>query len=361
MTGFTMFYVKRLVGSLAARYGLGLQDICRETQVAPELFAGTGPIFFPSDHQVFRLMRFADDLGYFRSFEIDDHRMAPGVLESLPPGSMDPLVWMLFAEFRNARTLADMLQSLMSRFRILGNSHRLWLESVHGKVRLCHDFYLREEGFTCPQGLFAWLYQEMVQSYELNQEDIEVRFARRGIRDEAGFTRLTGKDLHCWGDYSYFQFNRSPETVLNRNHNPALSILLAPAIDTLTRQLCGGSLVSAKVGRMLEDHLARAGDSLDIDATAAQLGMSRATLQRRLEEERTSFSDLRQASRLNRAKTLLASHDLSVSLIGDQLGFSSISTFSRSFKNLTGLSPLEFRTAVLEDLGQGRPAGNPRP
>ena len=34
-----MAYVKRLVDSISARYGLGLPEICREVQVAPEMFS----------------------------------------------------------------------------------------------------------------------------------------------------------------------------------------------------------------------------------------------------------------------------------------------------------------------------------
>jgi AraC-like DNA-binding protein len=347
MSGFPMLYIWRLVESLSTRFGHSFGELCKEVQVPPELFDGSSPWFFPSDLQALRFMRLADDLGYYRTFELEDFRLASQAMAGLSSRRFAPMLWVLLAEMRNAPTLAEMLVVLIARVRLAGPTHRLWLETVQGRTRLCHDFYIREEGFTGPQSLFIWIYDEILLNFRLEPEDIAIHFAHRGIRDEQGFARLTNHEPQSGGDFGFFQFNRHPDSILNRNHNPSLSGLLAPAMDDLTRQLNGEAPIAARVGSVLEDHLARFKDSPDIDQTASWLGMSRATLQRRLAEEQTSFSDLRHASRLNRAKALLAQHEFSISLISEQLGFSSLSTFSRSFKALTGMNPLEFRASAL--------------
>lgn len=50
--------------------------------------------------------------------------------------------------------------------------------------------------------------------------------------------------------------------------------------------------------------------------------------------------------RINRAKELLMSTNMKSYEIADQTGFSDESYFSRSFKRITGQSPIEFKRSV---------------
>ena len=56
-----------------------------------------------------------------------------------------------------------------------------------------------------------------------------------------------------------------------------------------------------------------------------------------------SFSELANEYRIAEAKLLLANKDLSVTTISYDVGFSSITSFNRVFKEATGFSPSEFR------------------
>jgi AraC-like DNA-binding protein len=76
-----------------------------------------------------------------------------------------------------------------------------------------------------------------------------------------------------------------------------------------------------------------------IAATAREIGMSRRGLQRRLAERGTSFRELFRSVRHDLAMRLLDRHDLSISEAADVLGFSEVSSFSRAFKQWTGVSP----------------------
>lgn len=83
----------------------------------------------------------------------------------------------------------------------------------------------------------------------------------------------------------------------------------------------------------------------DLQRTAAALGVSVRTLQRRLRHEGTSFSAALDQMRQQAADRLLSDRSLSVSQIASLLGYSEPSTFYRAFRRWRGVSPEEFRRA----------------
>jgi AraC-like DNA-binding protein len=82
---------------------------------------------------------------------------------------------------------------------------------------------------------------------------------------------------------------------------------------------------------------------IDADTVAAALHMSARTLQRRLEDERTRFSEVVDAVREKLARKLVLDPELALSDVAFRVGFSDAATFSRAFKRWTGLPPGAFR------------------
>jgi AraC-like DNA-binding protein len=81
---------------------------------------------------------------------------------------------------------------------------------------------------------------------------------------------------------------------------------------------------------------------------AAELaGLSPRTLQRRLSEQGTSFSKLLNQTRLARAATLLKETDEKLVDISLMLSYENASTFTRAFRQWTGVSPREFRMGTV--------------
>ena len=76
------------------------------------------------------------------------------------------------------------------------------------------------------------------------------------------------------------------------------------------------------------------------------VGYSVTYFTRRFREE-TGFgiSDYVKAARIERAKLLLETSDSSVQEISDKLGFTSRNYFTRCFREITGKTPVEYRTA----------------
>lgn len=85
---------------------------------------------------------------------------------------------------------------------------------------------------------------------------------------------------------------------------------------------------------------------LTLDNIAERTHISSRTLERYLKREGLSFRTLANQMRLNLAKELLESKDISISDIALQLGYNDPANFSRAFKRATGLSPLAFKNQI---------------
>ena len=80
-----------------------------------------------------------------------------------------------------------------------------------------------------------------------------------------------------------------------------------------------------------------------IREVASQLHLTRRTLMRKLKDEGSSFQQIKDLIRRDRAIYLLTSHPYAVSEIAEKTGFSDPSVFARAFKSWTGLSPRDYR------------------
>jgi AraC-like DNA-binding protein len=90
------------------------------------------------------------------------------------------------------------------------------------------------------------------------------------------------------------------------------------------------------IERCLGDHVCAA------EEIAAGLGISRQTLRRRLQEENTSVSAIRDEVLRTAATDSLAQGGETVSALASRLGFSEPSAFTRAFRRWTGESPTLF-------------------
>ena len=93
--------------------------------------------------------------------------------------------------------------------------------------------------------------------------------------------------------------------------------------------------------RDVEDRIAtllEAGD-VRIDRVAADMGLSRQTLYRRLKEEGVTFEELLDKLRHRLALRYLREERMSVKAASYRLGFSEPAAFSRAFKRWTGQPP----------------------
>ncbi|WP_168798768.1 AraC family transcriptional regulator [Herbaspirillum sp. ST 5-3] len=108
--------------------------------------------------------------------------------------------------------------------------------------------------------------------------------------------------------------------------------------------------ISFKARELIIRHLPD-GDPLRADIAKA-LHMSERTLQRRLQEEGTSFNQLVDDIRHELARDHLGQHNVTLSQIAYLLGFADQSTFFRACKRWFGMSPGEYRSRIGHDPGR---------
>lgn len=90
--------------------------------------------------------------------------------------------------------------------------------------------------------------------------------------------------------------------------------------------------------------LQQAATTIDFEALACRLGVSYTTFRRSFRRQTGAApAQFQSAIRLNRARDLLATTELSVSEIAAQAGFDTVFYFSRAFKKKTGLTPKAYR------------------
>ncbi|GAB3113349.1 AraC family transcriptional regulator [Aestuariicella hydrocarbonica] len=83
----------------------------------------------------------------------------------------------------------------------------------------------------------------------------------------------------------------------------------------------------------------------NINNIARLLAMHKRTLQKKLTERDTSFSDLLDEVRWSKARQTLENSNIPLSRLASLLGYSELSAFSRAFKTEFGLSPKQWRQA----------------
>lgn len=106
----------------------------------------------------------------------------------------------------------------------------------------------------------------------------------------------------------------------------------------------GNDLSSASaVKKILQAQLSQ-GRPSQISQIAQAMNISERTLARRLQNENTSFAELRLQTCTDYAKLILENTDFPVSKIASICGYNSTSNFSRAFKSSTGLTPKQFRS-----------------
>ena len=97
---------------------------------------------------------------------------------------------------------------------------------------------------------------------------------------------------------------------------------------------------------------------LSLEETASELGMSARTLKRKLAADGTSFSEILDEERRERAVLLLRGTQLGLDEVAERLGYSDLANFTRAFRRWTGVPPGAFRAAPG---GSGRSERRRRP
>jgi AraC-like DNA-binding protein len=122
--------------------------------------------------------------------------------------------------------------------------------------------------------------------------------------------------------------------------SPYVSGILAAHAEALLRDLEASKSMRSRVERLLASRLP--GGDTSMAAVAAEVGLARQTLLRRLRAEGVTFARLLDEVRRAAAVDCLRDRRLSVKETAYAAGFSDPAPFSRAFKRWTGESPRDF-------------------
>ncbi len=114
-------------------------------------------------------------------------------------------------------------------------------------------------------------------------------------------------------------------------------------IDRLVAEVVSGSTVLDRLRTYLAS---RFGKRTTIDAAARWMGLSSRSLQRSLQESKTSFREELDQARLRLAKQLLLETDLKIAAIAERVGASTETSFIAFFRRRTNQSPAAWRQAT---------------
>lgn len=124
-------------------------------------------------------------------------------------------------------------------------------------------------------------------------------------------------------------------------YNPQLNALLQDLLEAEMRKRIVGGTFQEKVKEMVLRNMQVTFPPLE--AIADLLHMTPRAIQRRLQEEGTTFRSVSDALKEEIARNLLANPELSIVEIALKLGYGEVSSFHRAFKQWVGMTPVEFR------------------
>lgn len=137
----------------------------------------------------------------------------------------------------------------------------------------------------------------------------------------------------------------------NRAVFPAESLKLRitsadPAATRLAREQCERELVALGEGAPVVSRvraLLREDPAATLPLIARRASMSPRTLKRRLAEQGTTFSELIDDARRQKALVLIEDRRLTLDAVAEALGYSDTANFTRAFRRWTGMPPGEAR------------------
>ena len=169
----------------------------------------------------------------------------------------------------------------------------------------------------------------------------EVQFAHEPTTYLGEYARVFGTKVSFAASCNAIVMRRDRLDAPMQRANPRVSAAFELQVRRLLEKLQKNRTVRGRVREIVFAELSR-GD-ITMENVARKLGMSVATLRRRLDEEDTRFSAIVEALREELARQYLREKNQATSEVAFLLGFADVVSFHKAFKRWTGQTPTEFR------------------
>jgi AraC-like DNA-binding protein len=167
---------------------------------------------------------------------------------------------------------------------------------------------------------------------------LRVSLRHAASTDQAMYERCFGTEVRTQGCVDGVTIDKRDLEVVNAKRDDELIRVLGDYLrgDAMPARSDISGLVKSVLRRSLN------GREISIEAVAAELGMHKRTLQRRLRKTGMSFADLFDDVRADAARHYIASGQLPLTRVALQLGFSDQSAFNHAFRRWFHHSPTEW-------------------
>jgi AraC-like DNA-binding protein len=242
----------------------------------------------------------------------------------------------------NANTVGEGLTLVSQYFRIIHDTVLVPIRELpDGRRALCVQD-ARGESIPAPYvdyTLTACLYRMRYAGAAPIAAEMHLR--RPAPADLAGHHRAFGTDLHFAADEDCAVLTEAQWAAPMSTADPLLRSVLEEHAEKLLRDLPNLQDPLRDVQQALLDAMPRG--RVDLEHVARQLGVSARTLQRRLADTGTRWSELLEEARRQLSSRLLVDPSLSVDDVAVLLGYAEASAFHRAFRRWTGQTPGAFR------------------
>jgi len=291
---------------------------------------------------------------------LEQHASQQGVYPPMNQAEFEMLCYCVI----NCKTLAAAIERAASFCRMLnGRAGELTLERREAGATFTMKTFRAKQttsalladllGLTAYHRLFSWLIGETINISSVGKVGI------RDMSDSGAmavvYPELIGADtvfdlfhysIRFNAASNHFEFAaRYLDKPIVRSYQELLELLRFFPFDLFTTDLQFQRLDEA-LHTLIKGALLKHEPTPTIAQLASLFNVSQATLRRRLDEEQTSITAIKEKCRYELASELLHNRQNTLEEIADKLGFSDAGAFRRAFKTWTGVTPSEYRAQL---------------
>jgi len=243
----------------------------------------------------------------------------------------------------NCRTVGEAMEKILKFHKILYEGcdtivemegESMIVEYAFHDESLSNDIQLSDYSLSC-------IYSMTKQLTGIPVDLIEVRFRHEAPADISEYQRVFNCKLEFGSAVNAIVSDPDILNIPIREPNKQLFSVFEKYAEEMLSKQTEKATYTQKVGSLIARML---GDKIpQIDMIAKKLAISTRSLQIKLQEEGTTYSEILVQIRKDTAIYYLKNKDISITEISYLLGFSEPSVFHRTFKKWTNLPPRQFR------------------
>ncbi|MCA9528229.1 MAG: AraC family transcriptional regulator [Myxococcales bacterium] len=267
-----------------------------------------------------------------------DEALGIQLARATPPGTMG------IAEYvaRNCATLRDVLEHAVRYSRLVNDGVQCTLELDGAEVAFTHTWTNRPDAW--PRAYLDWIVGYLARTISrLAGENVRPRrvcLQHGPPADEAAYRDVLGCPVRFSSPVNAIVLDRGVLEAPVQTADPQLrSIMRKYAEEQLGRL----PSVEGFLDDVRREVAAQVTAGARLEDVARSMGMSARSLQRRMQDEGTTYQAFVQEVRADLAASYLAEGQMPLGEIAFVLGYSEPSAFHRSFKRSRGVTPLKFR------------------